>query len=119
MILWTFQSSFDRILLRMIRAEASAQEAMNAFDIGLHPGGVAADDDPSDAPTGSEVVLRQSAEGDDREIRRDCRERDVLLIVKDEFVIDLISEHHQIIPTSEFGKLLQHPAGAHGAGGIV
>ena len=58
MVLGPVQRGLDGVLLGMIGAQARAQQAMDAFDVGLYGGRIAADDAPSDAPAGREIIFR-------------------------------------------------------------
>src|SRR5258708_6880138 len=71
MILRAFERGLDGILLGMIRAEARAQQAVNAFGVRLDGRGVAGNDAPSDAPSGDEIIFRHAAEGDAGNVGRD------------------------------------------------
>lgn len=57
MILWTFQSRLDRILLGMIGAQARTQQAMQALGVSFQGRGVAGNDAPSDTPSGNEIIF--------------------------------------------------------------
>src|SRR5229473_1511506 len=82
MVLWALESGLDGVLLGVVGAEPSAQQAVNAFGIGLYHSGVAGDDAPSDAPSGDKVVLRHAAESDAGNIGRDGGEGNVRGAVK-------------------------------------
>ena len=82
MVLWTFQSSLDRILFGMVGAEARTQQTMHSLGVGLECCGFAGDDTPSDAPSGDEVILRHST----TILLGDHAHSYILVVAKTEFV---------------------------------
>src|SRR6266851_5208421 len=71
MVLRAFEGRRDRILLRMVGAEARTQQTVNTFGVRLHRGRFARDHAPPDAPSRNEIILRHTAEGYARKVRRD------------------------------------------------
>ena len=68
MILRAFERRLDRVLFGMVRAETSAQQAMDALGVGLNSSGIAGNDAPSDTPSGHKVILRHATEGHARDV---------------------------------------------------
>src|SRR5580692_1491191 len=108
MVLRTFERRLDGILLRMIRAQPRAQQAVNAFRIRLHRRRVAGDDAPTNAPSRNQIVLRHPPKSDARHIRRNRRECDMRSSIENELVVDFVREYNQTMPPCDFGHLLQH-----------
>ena len=103
----------------MIRAKPGPQQAVDALKIWLDDGGFAAGNAPSDAPSGGEVILGQSAESNDRHVGRDGGHGDVRVVINNQFVVNLIGKDDQVVPARQFGNLLEHLARTDGAGRIV
>src|ERR1019366_3149052 len=121
-ILRAFERGLDRVLLRVIGAEARPQQFVYAFEIRFDNRSFAAGNTPSDAPSGSEVILGQPAEGDDRHVGRYRGHGNVRVVgfpIDGQFGVNLIGEDDQVVLAREFGYLLEHLAGAERAGGIV
>src|SRR6185437_529282 len=57
MVLRSFESRLDRILLRVVCAQACPQQAMDSFHVRLDRCGVAAHDAPPDPPARRKIVL--------------------------------------------------------------
>ena len=43
----------------------------------------------------------------------------MLVVIQNQFVVNLIRENYQVVPAGQFRDLLQHAARAHRAGGII
>src|SRR5208337_5054129 len=86
-ILRAFECGPDRVLLGMIGAQARTQELVDAFQVRLDDGSFAAGNAPSDAPSGGEVILGQSAESNDRHIGRDRGHGDVRVVIYYQLVV--------------------------------
>src|SRR5882757_1340193 len=102
MILWSFERGPNRLLLGMVSAKARPQQPVNAFGIRLDSRRVARNDSPTNAPSRHEIIFRHAAEGDEGYIGRDRGEGDVgrvfrLLIIKDQFVVDLVGKDHKVV----------------------
>src|SRR3981081_3870459 len=108
MILWAFECGLDCILLRVVRAEARAEQTMDAFRVRLHRGRFAGNNAPTDAPSRDKVILRHSTEGDAGNVRRDRSKGNVRCVLENELVVDFIGENYKIVATRQFCYLLEH-----------
>src|SRR5206468_1410555 len=109
-ILRSIERSRNRVLLRMISAQARTQQLVDTIHVRPDHSCVTADYCPSDAPTWSQIVLRQSSEGDNKNVKSDNCKGDVLIIFENELVIDFVDEDHQVILPCQFGDVFQHSA---------
>jgi hypothetical protein len=67
---------------------------VDAVDVGGERGGVAADDAPSDAPAGCQIILGQPAESDARNIRRNASERYMFFaVIENQLVVNFVGEN--------------------------
>src|SRR5271169_287249 len=121
-ILRAFERGLDGVLFGMVGAEARAQQFVHAFEIGLDYGRFAAGDAPSDAPSGGEVILGESAEGNHGDIGRDRGHGDVGVVVRlfpvgvvvrlfpvnDEFVVNFVGKNDQVVTARQVPNLLEH-----------
>src|ERR1039458_8787044 len=123
-ILRTFERGLDRVLLGMVSAQARTQQLVHTFQVRLDDGSFAAGNAPSNAPSRSEVILRQSAERNDRQIGRDRGHGNMgivvlVLAVDNQLVVNFIRKDNQIMLAGEFGDLFQHRARTYRAGRVV
>src|ERR1700704_2208154 len=109
----------------MVGAESRPQELIYTIQIRFDDGGFAAGNAPPDAPSGSEVILGQSAKSNDRHVGRDGGDGNVGVVVllpvnvNDQLVVNLIGKDDQVVAAREFCNLLEHFASTHRAGGVV
>ena len=102
-----------------IRADAHVGEHVDALDIVLRDGLVAAEHHPSDAVARDHVRLRQAGERDTEQVRGHGRYRDVLESIHHQTVVDLVGEDHQLVFAGQIDDLLQHLLRVEGAGRVV
>src|SRR5579872_6656188 len=119
MILRAVERSLDGVLLGMIGTETGAKQFLDPLRIRLYGRGVAADNAPSNAPSGRKIIFRDPTEGDSGDVGSNGSEGDVLVVVEDQLVVNLVGEDHQVVAASDLGDVFEHSACADGAGGIV
>src|SRR5271157_3543131 len=75
---------------------------------------------PSDAPTGHQVCLRETVEGHDWNIRRQGRNRDVLLArIEDQLLVDFVGENHQAMLARQLENSFQDVLRIHRARRVI
>ena len=107
------------VLFRTIRAQARAQQLVDALEVRLHVGRFPAHDTPADAPAGSEVGFRKPAEGHHRQIGCERRDGSVRPAVEDQLVVNLVGENHQVVLARKLHDCFERLPGMDGARWIV
>ena len=111
MVLGSFERRLHTVLLGMIRRTTwpAAAGGCPRHRASLPPH--RRDHAPSQPPSRRQVILRQASERHHRNIRRDCCDRNMRLLVQHQLVVDFVSENDQIVFPRQLGK----PAPACGA----
>src|SRR5689334_22697964 len=80
---------------------------------------IAAHDSPTDTPAGCQVIFREATESDNGNIGCDGRNRDLLVVIENQLVVDFVGEDDEIVAAGEFGDGFEHATRADGAGRVV
>ena len=109
----------DDRLSRHVGAQTHVGEHVDAHDEVAHAALVARKHHPANTIARDHVRLGQTAKGDAGQIGSERGNRDVLVAVHAQAVVDLISKDHQLMPACNLDDALEHLAWIDGTRGVV
>ena len=106
-------------LSRHVGAQAHVREHVDAHDEVAHAALVARKHHPANTIARNHVRLGKAAKGDAGQVGGERGNRDVLVAVHAEAVVDLIGKDHQLMPACNLDDALEHLARVDRARGVV
>ena len=109
----------DDGLSRHVRAQAHVREHIDAHNKIAHAALVARKHHPANTVARDHVRLGQAAKSDAGQVGSERSDRDVLVTVHAQTVVNLVRKNHQLVPARNLDDALEHLARIDGTRGVV